>query len=277
MSQVNEMKKMALEIRINALKMMASHGSGHVGGSLSVVDAIAALYSGIMKVDPQNPAWEERDYLVLSKGHCGPALYTALALKGFFPMEELYTLNEVGTRLPSHVDRTKTPGIDMTAGSLGQGVSCALGMAMGLRLDGKPNRVFAIIGDGESQEGQVWETFLIGAAQNADNLIVLLDNNKQQLDDFTCNICNLGDMSAKVRAFGWHVEDVDGHDVASIANAIEACKKAGKPGFINMDTTKGKGWAEKEGVNGNHGVKGMTLDSVKEAVAGLQAELDALN
>lgn len=277
MNQSTQMKKLALEIRIQVLQMLAAHGMGHVGGSMSVADAIAVLYTDTMKIDPQNPGWDKRDYFVLSKGHCGPALYSALALKGFFPLEELYTLNKLGTRLPSHVDKNKTPGIDMTAGSLGQGVSCALGMAMGLKLDGKPNRVYAIIGDGETQEGQVWETFLIGAAQKADNLIVMLDNNKQQLDDFTCNICDLGDMAAKVKEFGWHAEDVDGHDVEAIAAAIEACKASGKPGFINMNTVKGKGWPEKEGVNGNHGVKGMTPDTVKDVVASLQAELDALS
>lgn len=277
MNQVTEMKKLALEVRIQVLKMLAAHGMGHVGGSMSVADAVGVLYGGVMKYDPKNPSWEERDYVVLSKGHCGPALYSVLALKGFFPLEELYTLNHLGTRLPSHVDKNKTPGIDMTAGSLGQGVSCALGMALGLKLDGKKNRVYAIIGDGEAQEGQVWETFLIGAAKNADNLIVLCDNNKQQLDDFTCEICNLGDMAAKVREFGWHTEDVDGHDAEAIANAIEACKASGKPGFVNMNTVKGKGWPEKEGINGNHGIKGMTPDTVKDVVAGLQAQINALS
>ena len=270
-------KKLALDIRIHALKMLANHGMGHVGGSLSVADAIAVLYGGVMRYNPENPQWEERDYLVLSKGHCGPALYAALALTGFFPVDELYTINKLGTRLPSHVDKNKTPGIDMTAGSLGQGVSCALGMALGLKMESKSNTVYAIIGDGESQEGQVWETFLIGAAKKADNLIVMLDNNKQQLDDFTINICNLGDMAAKVKEFGWHTEDVDGHDVQAIASAIEACKKSGKPGFINMNTVKGKGWPEKESINGNHGVKGMTLDSVKDVVACLQAEMNSLS
>ncbi len=277
MNNILDKKKLALKIRIDVLKMLSAHGSGHVGGSLSVVDAIATLYGGELKHDPKNPKWEGRDYLVLSKGHCGPALYSALAIKGFFPEETLYTLNNLGTILPSHVDKNLTPGIDMTAGSLGQGVSCALGMAMGLKLDGKSNTVFSIIGDGESQEGQVWETMQIAPAQGVDNFIVMLDNNKQQLDDFTDVICSLGDMKKKAEDFGWFAISVDGHDVEAITDAIEQCKKSGKPGFINMNTIKGKGWPEKEGVNGNHGVKGMTPDSVKDVVAGLQAELDALN
>ena len=154
MSNVTEMKRLAYEIRIHVLVMLAEHSHGHVGGSLSIADAIAVLYAGVLRHDPKNPQWEDRDYLVLSKGHCGPALYSALALRGFFPMDWLYTLNHLGTHLPSHVDKNLTPGIDMTAGSLGQGVSCACGMAMGLKLSGKKNTVFAIIGVGGSAGGK---------------------------------------------------------------------------------------------------------------------------
>jgi len=270
------MKKLALQIRINVLKMLAYHSHGHVGGSLSVADAIAVLYCGALKHDPANPQWDGRDYLVLSKGHCGPALYSALALRGFFPLDTLYTLNALGTILPSHVDKNLTPGIDMTAGSLGQGVSCALGMALGLKQQGRKNTVFAIIGDGEAQEGQVWETMQIAPAKGANNFIVMLDNNRQQLDDFTDAICPLGDMQKKAADFGWFAVSVDGHDVAAIADAIEQCRAAGKPGFINMDTVKGKRWPEKEAVNGNHGVKGMTPDTVEEPVAALEAKLASL-
>lgn len=273
---VKDMKKLALRIRIETLRMLAAHTHGHVGGSLSVADAIAVLYGGQLKHDPKNPKWEGRDYFVLSKGHCGPALYSALAIRGFFPLETLLTLNHLGTKLPSHTDRNLTPGVDMTTGSLGQGVSCALGMALGLKMDGKENYVFAIIGDGESQEGQVWETMHIAPAKKLDRFIVMMDNNRQQLDDFTDVISPLGDMRRKAEEFGWFALSVDGHDVAAISDAIDACKKAGKPGFIEMKTVKGKGWKEKEAVNGNHGVKGMTPDTVKEAVALLQRELDEL-
>lgn len=273
---VKEMKKLALRIRIETLRMLAAHTHGHVGGSLSVADAIAVLYGGQLRHDPKNPKWEGRDYFVLSKGHCGPALYSALAIRGFFPLETLLTLNHLGTKLPSHTDRNLTPGVDMTTGSLGQGVSCAVGMALGLKMDGKPNFVFSIIGDGEAQEGQVWETMHIAPAKKLDHFIVMMDNNRQQLDDFTDTISPLGDIRKKAEEFGWHALSVDGHDVAAIDAAIDECRKAGKPGFIEMKTVKGKGWKEKEAVNGNHGVKGMTPDTVKEAVALLQAELDAL-
>lgn len=276
MSNVTEMKRLAYEIRIHVLDMLAEHSHGHVGGSLSIADAIAVLYAGVLRHDPKNPQWEDRDYLVLSKGHCGPALYSALALRGFFPMDWLYTLNHLGTHLPSHVDKNLTPGIDMTAGSLGQGVSCACGMAMGLKLSGKKNTVFAIIGDGEAQEGQVWETMQIAPAQKLDNFIIMLDNNKQQLDDFTDTICPLGDMRRKAEDFGWFALDVDGHDCAAIADAVAQCRAASKPGFINLRTVKGKGWPEKEAVNGNHGVKGMDHAMVAGAIEALKAELAAL-
>lgn len=272
-----DMKKLALQIRIETLKMLSAHGHGHVGGSLSVADAIAVLYGGQLKYDPKNPKWADRDYLVLSKGHCGPALYSALAIKGFFPKDVLLTINHLGTTLPSHVDKNLTPGIDMTTGSLGQGVSCALGMALGLKIDGKKNWVYSIIGDGEAQEGQVWETMLIAPAKGLNNFIVMLDNNKQQLDDFTDKITPLGDIRQKAEDFGWYALTVDGHDVEAIYEAIDKCKAANKPGFINMQTIKGKGWKEKEAVNGNHGVKGMTPDTVKDVVAKLEAELASLN
>lgn len=270
-------KKLALEIRIETLNMLSKHGFGHVGGSLSVADAIAVLYGSQMKYDPKNPKWDGRDYFVLSKGHCGPALYSALAIEGFFPREELLTINNVGTRLPSHADKNLTPGIDMTTGSLGQGVSCALGMAMALKLQGKPNMVYSIIGDGEAQEGQVWETMLIAPNKGVKNFIVLLDNNRQQLDDFTDKISSLGDVRKKAEDFGWYALDVDGHDVAAIDDAIEACKASDKPGFINMHTIKGKGWPAKEAVNGNHAFRGAAFAGVDEVIENLRRELAALN
>ena len=270
-NKVTEINNFAADIRIEALKMIANLGVGHVGGTLSVADILAVLYDGQMKVDPKNPHMEDRDYLVLSKGHCGPALYATLALKGFFPMEELKTLNKLGTILPSHCDRNKTPGIDMTAGSLGQGVSCAAGIALGLQLDKKNNYVYAIIGDGEAQEGQVWETLSIAAQHNLDHFIVILDNNKLQLDDFTDNIDSLRDMTQKAKDFGWFAVDVDGHDVEAINDAIEQCKASGKPGFINAHTVKGKGWAEIENTVGSHSIKGMSLESMKDVLAKLEA------
>jgi transketolase len=224
-NKIQATKNFAADIRIEAIKMMANLGAGHVGGVLSVVDLIAVLYENQMKYDPKNPKMPERDYFIMSKGHCGPAQYAALALKGFFPMEELKTLNRVGTILPSHVDRNKTPGIDMSTGSLGQGVSAALGVALGLKIANKDNTVFSCIGDGEAQEGQVWETFQLAPQLGLDNFIVVMDNNKQQLDNFTCNICNLGDISKKLELFGWFVVDCDGHDVRhSMTQLINAAQ-----------------------------------------------------
>ncbi|HOQ75456.1 MAG TPA: transketolase [Thermoclostridium sp.] len=273
---MDELKRFALEIRIETLNMLSRHGFGHVGGSLSIADALAVLYGKQMRYDPKNPKWEGRDYLVLSKGHCGPALYSALAIKGFFPREELLTINKLGTRLPSHTDKNLTPGIDMTTGSLGQGVSCALGMALGLKVQGKPNLVYAIIGDGEAQEGQVWETMLIAPNKGLDNFIVLLDNNRQQLDGFTNDISSLGDVCKKAEAFGWFVVDVDGHDVAAIDQAIEECKRSDKPGFINLNTIKGKGWPAKEAVLGNHALRGAAFEGVDEALADLRRQLEEM-
>lgn len=269
-------KKLALEIRIETLNMLSKHGFGHVGGSLSIADAIAVLYGKQMKYDPKNPQWEDRDYLVLSKGHCGPALYSALAIEGFFPREELLTINELGTRLPSHADKNKTPGIDMTTGSLGQGISCALGMALALKLKGKDNMVYGIIGDGEAQEGQVWETMMIAPNKGVKNFIILLDNNKQQLDDFTDKISSLGDMQKKAEDFGWFAVTVNGHDVNAIDDAIEQCKASDKPGFIVLDTIKGKGWPAKEAVNGNHAFRGAAFAGVDEVIDGLRKELAEL-
>lgn len=272
---MKELKKLALEIRIESLNMMYKHGFGHVGGCLSVADALAVLYGKQMKYDPSNPKWEGRDYLVLSKGHCGPALYATLAIEGFFPREELLTINELGTRLPSHADKNKTPGIDMSTGSLGQGVSCALGMAMGLKMQGKNNMVYAIIGDGEAQEGQVWETMLIAPNKGIKNFIVLLDNNKQELDGFTDDISALGDMRRKAEDFGWFALDVDGHDVEAISDAIDKCKASDKPGFINLRTIKGKGWPAKEGVPANHAMRGPAFAGADEALDAMRKELAA--
>ncbi|MCD7743532.1 MAG: transketolase, partial [Oscillospiraceae bacterium] len=182
-----EIKRFAVQIRMEIVKMISRLSAGHLGGALSIADALAVLYSGQLRHDPKNPHWSERDWLVLSKGHCGPALYATLALRGFFPMEMLETLNAPHTNLPSHCDRLRTPGIDMTTGSLGQGASTAAGVAVGLKMDGAPNKVFVIFGDGEIQEGQVWEMAMFAASKHLDNLIALVDYNKLQIDGRTDN------------------------------------------------------------------------------------------
>nr|WP_294148634.1 transketolase [uncultured Clostridium sp.] len=235
------------------MRTIGSLGVGHVGGSLSVADLLAVLYGKAMKYDSGRPDWEGRDWLVCSKGHAGPAVYSALALKGFFPESELQTLNRPGTRLPSHCDRNLTTGIDMTTGSLGQGASTAAGVAFGIKLDGKNNFVYLILGDGEIQEGQVWEMALFASQRKLSNLIAFVDYNRIQLDGYTDDICSLGDVRAKFEAFGWYAQDVDGHDVEAIDRAIRNAKAQNeKPSMIVLETEKGHGWSEIAGKLNGH-------------------------
>jgi transketolase len=263
------LKEFAKEIRVTTLKQLAVPGFGHVGGAMSIVETLAVLFGEIMKHDPKNPDWEERDKLILSKGHAGPALYSALALRGYFPMEMLDELNKFGGRLPSHVDRTKTPGVDMTAGSLGQGLSVACGVAMGDRLSGRVSRTYCIVGDGELDEGQNWEAMMFAAHYKLSNLTLFVDNNKVQLDGYTDDVMRLGDISAKLSAFGWKAITVNGHDTDAIRSAL--IDGAGEqPKAIILDTVKGKGanFAESAVPNNHH----MTFTAeqidaaIKEAV-----------
>jgi len=271
-----ELAAFAVRIRMAALEAIHSLGSGHVGGSLSIADALAALYGGEMRIDPQNPRWPDRDKLVCSKGHAGPAVYGALALKGYFPYEELRTLNRPGTRLPSHCDRNKTPGVDMTTGSLGQGTSLAAGMALGDKLKGRPSRVFLIVGDGESNEGQVWEAFAFAAAKKLDNLVVLLDWNKRQLDGWTEEVFPMGDFGAKLAAFGFDTVRVDGNDVEEVAAALKRTRTgAGKPFAILLDTVKGSGVPEVAGTVMNHSLP-VSDGQYERWTALLRAELAEL-
>ncbi|GHV75074.1 transketolase [Spirochaetia bacterium] len=261
----------AKEIRKLTIEEIGTLGSGHIGGSMSIADVLALLYFHRMKVDPAQPRLKDRDQLVVSKGHAGPAVYSALALKGFFPKDWLKTLNQGGTKLPSHCDRNLTPGIDMTAGSLGQGFSAALGIALGLRIDKNPARVYTIIGDGESDEGQIWEGALFGAAQRLANVTAFTDFNKQQLDGYVKDILDLGDLKAKWLAFGWYTQEVDGHDIEALDAAIEkslACKD--KPSMIIMNTIKGKGCNFAEGIEKNHSMA-FDLAKAREAIAALDA------
>jgi transketolase len=270
MSDEKRLEDFAREIRVATLKEFAHLGFGHVGGAMSIVELLAVLYGEVMKIDPQNPKWADRDWLVLSKGHAGPALYATLALKGYFPEEMLYTLNQGGTKLPSHADRNLTPGVDMTTGSLGQGFSTGLGVALGHRLDGKDNSVYIVLGDGECQEGQVWEAVLFGGNAKLDNLIVFVDHNKQQLDGYIDDINPLGDLKAKWAEFGWHAQEVDGHDIAEIYTAIQKAKATkGKSSVIVLHTVKGKGCNFAEGVELNHHMR-FTQEQMAEALAILE-------
>lgn len=239
---VKKTELLAAQIRLETLKVIHSLGFGHVGGSMDLADLMAVLYGNVMHFDPKNPRWEDRDWLVMSKGHAGPVVYATFGLMGFYPMEEAYTLNKPHTRFPSHTDRKLTPGVDLTTGSLGQGVSTAVGAALGNRLDGRSNRVFCIVGDGEADEGQVWEAFHLAYAKKLDNIIFFIDKNGYQLDGSTEAILDHGDLAAKVAGFGLYTQEIDGHDVAAIYQAIQnAFAKKGVPSCIVLNTVKAKG------------------------------------
>ncbi len=261
----------AKEIRKLTIDAIGYLGVGHIGGALSLVEALTVLYYRHMRVDPHNPRWPERDWLVLSKGHAGPALYSVLADKGFFPREWLHTLNRGGTSLPSHCDRNLTPGVDMTTGSLGQGLSAALGIALGLRLSGLPGQVYCIIGDGESQEGQVWEAAMAAAHYRVNTLIALLDYNKLQIDGPVREIMNLDDVEAKWRAFGWQVYAIDGHDLEQLDAALTLARTAERPVMLVLHTVKGKGAFFAEGRVENHNMP-VSYELALEAIRKLDEE-----
>lgn len=251
--KINELEKFATQIRLETLKQIKNLGFGHIGGAMSVVETLSVLYGEVMNIDPKNPKWEDRDYLVVSKGHAGPTVYSSLALKGYFPIEDLMTLNTPNTNLPSHCDRNKTVGIDMTTGSLGQGVSTAIGIALGNRLNKKNNYTYLVVGDGELNEGQVWEGAMFAAHHKLDNLITFVDENKKQLDGYTKDINDLGKISDKFASFGWDVYDVDGSNIEEIYNAIQNAKAVKeKPSVIVLDTIKGQGLSFVENEMSNH-------------------------
>lgn len=246
-NEKRDLEVLACEIRKYSIDAIAAAGSGHIGGVMSIADVLAVLYGKEMKVDISNPKWAERDRFVLSKGHAGPALYAALALKGFFPLEELRTLNAPDTRLPSHCDRNKTPGVDFSSGSLGNGLAVAAGAALGLKTTGRDAYAYCIVGDGECDEGEIWESILFAAQFKIDNLIAFFDLNRQQIDGYTDQVCDLGDMGVKLRDFNWRVQEIDGHDIEAIYEAIENAKaQKGKPNAIVLHTVKGKGCQKAE-------------------------------
>ena len=269
-----ELQKLALEIRIGIVEEIQARGFGHIGGSLSLADALAVLYGAVMRYDSQNPKWPDRDKLVCSKGHAGPGVYATLAVKGFFPYDDLKTLNQPGTYLPSHCDKNKTPGVDMTTGSLGQGTSAAVGIALGDRLKGRDSRTYLLVGDGESDEGQVWEAAMFTAAKKITNLIWLVDDNKKQLDGYTQDVLPIFDLEAKFAAFGFDARRVDGNDIAQVYDALTA-PIGDKPRAIILDTVKGKGIREVEETMGNHSMT-VAADVCDKWLAGLRGELAGL-
>jgi transketolase len=241
------LESIARECRVQILRMLAHAGSGHPGGSLSVIDILVTLFFGRLRHDPRRPDWADRDRVVLSKGHAVPALYTVLATSGYFPEEQLITLRKLGSPLQGHPDRTTLPGIEAATGSLGQGLSISLGLALGLKLAGSAARVYCILGDGEIQEGQVWEAAMsapkLGQPDHAlDNLVVILDYNQIQLDNFVKKVLDIEPVITKWQAFGWPVIEIDGHDIGQIEKALDQAEATrGKPTFVVAHTVKGKG------------------------------------
>ena len=242
-------------LRADLVKMLNAAGSGHPGGSLSCLDILYVLYNYVMKQDPKDPKWEERDRFVLSKGHVNPALYVVLADLGYFPKSELMTLRKFGSILQGHPYMHKTPGLDVSSGSLGQGLSVAAGMAAAAKADGKPNRVYALMGDGEQEEGEIWEAAMSAAHFKLDNLCGIVDHNHLQIDGNVEEVMNIEPIADKWRAFGWNVIGIDGHDYAQILDAfVKAQECKGKPTVIIAETVKGKGISFMENQAGWHGV-----------------------
>ncbi len=282
------LQQFARECRVQILRMLAHAGSGHPGGSLSVADILVTLYFHRMRYDPAHPTWEERDRLVLSKGHCVPAQYCCMARAGFFPESQLITLRKLGSPLQGHPDRVMLPGVEAATGSLGQGLSIAVGMALGLKLGGKGARVYCVVGDGEIQEGQVWEAAMsaprLGQPDHAlDNLCVIVDYNKIQLDDHVRKILDIEPLVDKWKSFGWPVLDIDGHDFAQIDKALDQAEAIkGKPTVVVAHTVKGKGvsfmeddpeWHGKapkpaEAIRGIREILGEALPDWAQAVVG---------
>lgn len=253
--KIANLEETARNLRVSIVKTLHKSQSGHTGGSLSAIDMITALYFHKMRHNPENPQWKARDRFVLSKGHAAPAQYVALAEAGYFPREDLMMLRRLGSHLQGHPDSKGTPGVEVCTGSLGQGLSMANGMALGLRLDGSDSRVYALLGDGELQEGQVWEAAMAAAHYRLDNLCALIDLNGLQIDGEVARVMNVSPVADKFKAFGWHVIEIDGHDMAAILGALDKAQEVkGKPVAIVAATVKGKGVSIFEHKASYHGV-----------------------
>ncbi len=272
-------KEKACAVRTDIIKMLHEAGSGHPGGSLSCTDILAALYfGGVLKHDPANPADPERDRFILAKGHAAPALYATLAEAGYIPVDELSTLRKLGTRLQGHPDSNLCPGVEVSTGSLGQGLSIAAGLAAGFKLDKLPNRVFTVMGDGETQEGQVWEAATFAAHQKLGNLIAVVDLNGLQIDGHVEDVCASGTLAAKFAAFGWEVHEVDGHDIDALISLFSSLKASSsdQPKMVIAHTVKGKGVSFMEDQAGWHG-KAPNDEETERALAELAEARAKLN
>ena len=271
-----ELQKIACRIRMGVIEGTFCAKSGHPGGSLSIAEDLAYLYWKEMRVDPKNPGWEDRDRLVLSKGHCAPALYAALALKGYFPWDELKSLRHTGALLQGHPDMKHISGVDMSTGSLGQGISAACGMALAAKIDGKDSRVYAILGDGEIEEGQVWEAAMFAAHYKLDNLCAIVDNNNLQIDGTVEEVMSPYPITDKFAAFGWNVITIDAHDFDQIEAAMNAAKAVkGKPTILVQKSVKGKGVSFMENQVSWHGAA-PNAEQYETAMAELNAALAEL-
>jgi len=269
-SDPNQLKEIARQIRLDIVEMLYRAGSGHVGGSLSATDVLVALFFSHMHLEPGNACYPERDFFVLSKGHAAPALYAILARLGYFPREELSTLRRFGSHLQGHPDSKCTPGVEVATGSLGQGLSVANGLALALKLNRRGQRVYALLGDGEIQEGQIWEAAMTASHYSLDNLTAILDRNRLQIDGRTKEVMSVEPLAAKWEAFGWHTAQVDGHSIPDILEALKACGGIiGRPSIIIAHTTKGKGVSIFEDNVKFHGVT-PTTEEYQQAVRELQ-------
>lgn len=268
----DDLKDIAKQMRADIVTMLAAAGSGHPGGSLSACDIIAVLYFDKMNIDPENVEWPDRDRFVLAKGHAAPALYAALAERGFFPREDLVTLRKSYSHLQGHPNMNTTPGVEMSTGSLGQGLSVANGMALAGRLDNRDYYVYCLMGDGEIQEGQVWEAAMSAGHYGLDHVIAFVDHNHLQIDGNNDDVMTVNPIEDKFRAFGWNVMTIDGHDYQAISDAIDAAKaQKGKPTVIVAETIKGKGVSFMENQVGWHGVA-PTQEQAEKALAEIFAE-----
>lgn len=252
---IAELRTHANTIRYDVINMLTKAGSGHPGGSLSCADIVAALYFHVMRHDPERPDWPDRDRFLMSKGHCAPAWYAVLARSGYFPVAWLDTLRQLNSALQGHPDMLKTPGVEMSSGSLGQGLSVANGMAFALRMDRRDSRVYVLLGDGEIQEGQIWEAAMTAAHHKLDNICAIVDNNGLQIDGRIDEIKSLGSIAAKWESFGWNVIEIDGHDIEQIVEAFDKARESkGRPTMLLAHTVKGKGVSFMENVVDYHGV-----------------------
>ncbi|HHT62368.1 MAG: transketolase [Bacillota bacterium] len=267
--ELNLLEEKARQIRKNIIAMLKEAGSGHPGGSLSAADILTVLYFKEMNINPESPRAPERDRFVLSKGHAAPVLYAALAERGFFPREDLLSLRKTGAKLQGHPDMNRVPGVEISTGSLGQGLSAANGMALAGKLDKASYRVYAMIGDGECQEGQIWEAAMFAAHYKLDNLVAFLDHNGLQIDGRITHVMSPEPLDEKWRAFGWHVQIIDGHSFPEIINALAQAREVkGKPSMIIANTVKGKGVSFMEDVAGWHG-KAPKPEEAEQALAEL--------